>query len=65
MTLNLVMTINDPKIYTKPLVSAKPMVFQLQLPKGVTELREEMCVPSEEQSFNQNDRDPAGGLSKK
>jgi hypothetical protein len=61
MTLNLSMTINDPKIYAKPLVSKTPMVFQLQLPKGVVELREEYCVPSQEQSFNANDRDPAGG----
>lgn len=65
MTLNLSMTINDPKIYTKPLVSKTPMVFQLQLPKGVVELREEYCVPSQEQSFNANDRDPAGGRDKK
>ena len=61
MTLNDTMTINDPKIYTKPLVSKAPMVFQLQLPKGVVELREEICVPSQEESFNANDRDPAGG----
>jgi hypothetical protein len=65
LTLNLVMTITDPKIYTKPLVSKTPMVFQLQLPKGVTELREEYCVPSEKQSFNQDTRNPAGGVAKK
>lgn len=64
MTMNLTMTINDPKIYAKPLVSKTPMIFQLQLPKGLVELREEYCVPSAEQSFNAHDRDPAGGVKK-
>jgi hypothetical protein len=63
LTLTDTMTINDPKFYTKPWVSAKPQVFQLQLPKGPTELREEFCVPSEEQEFNNNTRNPAGGIS--
>jgi hypothetical protein len=58
------MTLTDPKIYTKPWVSAKPMPFRLQLPKGVTELEEVYCVPSEEQEFNQNVRDPAAGVKK-
>lgn len=65
VTLNLTMTINDPTVYTKPMTSAKPMVFQLQLPKGKVELREEYCVPSEEESFNQYDRNPAGGVAQK
>jgi hypothetical protein len=63
MTLNDTMTITDPTVYVAPVVS-KPWVFKLQLPKGVTELREEYCVPSEEESFNQNDRDRAAGTAK-
>jgi hypothetical protein len=63
MTLTETMTINDPKFYTKPWVSAKPQTFGLQLPKGVTELAEAYCVPSEEQEFNNNTRNPAGGIS--
>jgi hypothetical protein len=62
MTLQVTMTLTDPKIYTKPWVSAKPIVFDLQLPKGLTELREEYCVPSEEESFNEHTRDRAAGL---
>jgi len=65
LTLQVSMTLTDPKIYTKPWVSAKPMPFRLQLPKGVTELEEVYCVPSEEQEFNQRVRDPAAGVSKK
>jgi hypothetical protein len=65
LTLQVSMTLTDSKIYTKPWVSAKPMPFHLQLPKGVTELEEVYCVPSEEQEFNQNVRDPAAGVKKK
>jgi len=60
MTLSLTSTITDPKIYTKPWVSAKPQVYQLQLPKGVTELEEVYCVPSEENEFNQSVRNASG-----
>lgn len=63
-TIQDTMTITDPTVYVAPLVSAKPTVFSLQLPKGLTELREEYCVPSEEQEFNQNDRDRAAGTAK-
>lgn len=63
VTLQETMTINDPTDYKTPWVSAKPQTFQLQLPKGVTELREQYCVPSEEQEFNNNTRNPAGGIS--
>jgi len=64
VTLQETMTINDPTIYTAPWVSAKLQTFQLQLPKGVTELEEAYCVPSEEQSFNEHTRNPAGGVGK-
>jgi hypothetical protein len=65
LTLQEDMTITDPTIYKTPWVmSPKPMAFQLQLPKGVTELQEEYCVPSEEQFFNEHTRNPAAGISK-
>lgn len=64
MTLQVTMTLTDPKIYTKPWVSAKPMVFKLQLPRGVTEMEEAYCVPSEEEYFNEHVRNPAGGVTK-
>ena len=63
VTLQETMTLTDPKFYTKPWVSAKLQTFNLQLPKGVTELNEAYCVPSEEQEFNNNTRNPAGGIS--
>jgi hypothetical protein len=60
MTLQLTSTLTDPKIYTQPWVSAKPQPYQLQLPKGVTELEEVYCVPSEENAFNVTVRNGAG-----
>lgn len=60
MTLELTTTLNDPKVYTKPWVSAKPEPYKLQLPKGVTELEEVYCVPSEENAFNESVRNAAG-----
>jgi hypothetical protein len=59
-TLELTMTIDDPKTYTTPWVGNK-QVFRLQLPKDRTVLYEELCVPSEEQEFNRGVRNPAGG----
>jgi hypothetical protein len=58
-TLELTITLNDPKMYTKPWVSQK-RVMKLANQKGFDEV---FCVPSEEQAFNKNVRDPAGGKS--
>lgn len=58
-TLEVTMTLTDPKAYTKPWVGGK-QTFKLQLPKGVTILEEAYCVPSEEESFNTQVRNPAG-----
>lgn len=60
MTLSLTSTLTDPKVYTKPWVSAKSQDYKLQLPKGITELEEVYCVPSEENEFNASVRDAAG-----
>jgi len=59
-TLEITMTLEDPKAYTKPWVGNKE-TFRLELPKDRTVLYEEYCVPSEEQTFNQGVRNPAGG----
>jgi hypothetical protein len=56
-TLEVTMTIDDPKTYTKPWVSSK-MTLKLQPPDF--KIREEFCVPSEEEDFNKGVRDPAG-----
>lgn len=60
-SLEVTMTLTDPKIYTTPWVGEKK-VFKLQ-PKE--ELREEICVPSIEAEFNRRTRDPAAGLTNK
>ena len=60
MTLDIVMTIDDPKTYTQPWVGNK-QAFKLELPKDKTILFEDYCVPSEEQAFNNGVRNPAGG----
>ncbi len=63
LTLQISMTIDDPKIYTKPWSGQK--TFKLVLPKGLTVLNAWYCVPSEEESFNENVRDRATGLDNK
>ena len=60
-TLEVVLTIDDPKTYTKPWVSDR-LTFRL-LPND--KIREDFCVPSEEDSFNQGVRNPAGGVFSK
>ena len=64
-TLELTMTLRDLEYYTAPWVSAKPQIFKLQLPKDRTIMEEAFCVPSEEDAFNQNVRNPAGTGQKK
>jgi hypothetical protein len=64
MTLEITMTLDDPKAYKQPWVGAK-QTFKLELPKGLTVLYEEYCVPSEEERFNEGIRNPAGGLVSK
>ncbi len=60
-TLEIVVTIDDPKTYTKSWVSDK-LTFRLQ---ANDRIREDFCVPSEEESFNQGVRNPAGGVFNK
>jgi len=61
-TLELKITVDDPKTYTKPWVSETKM-FKLE-PKY--ELLEEICAPVDEvDEFNKRVRNPAGGVSNK
>jgi hypothetical protein len=60
-TLELQMTINAPKAYTKPWVSEKKT---LRLAPNA-QLEEIFCVPTEEQRFNRLVRDPGSGLVNK
>jgi hypothetical protein len=59
VTLEMSMTLEDPKVYTRSWSGQK--IFKLELPKGLTVLDESYCVPSEEQSFDEKVRDPAAG----
>ena len=57
--MELVMTINDPKTFTKTWVSEKKV---LRLSPNAEFVDELFCVPSEEQAFNRRLRDAAGGV---
>ena len=54
-----VMTLTEPKIYTKPWVS-ETKNFRLSRLKEFAE--ELFCIPSQEQEFNRRMRDPAAGI---
>jgi hypothetical protein len=60
-TIEVSMTLEDPKTYTRTWVSEKKLFKPIQ---GWPELGEQMCVPSEEEFFNQSIRDPAAGIQR-
>jgi hypothetical protein len=62
-TLELQLTITDPDLYSKPVVS-DAKVHRLQVERAIDERMELFCVPSEEDAFNQAIRNPAGGVVK-
>jgi hypothetical protein len=64
--IELVMTVDDTKIYTKPFVSDKKVFRKLSQEEAVIDgwqqLEDDRCVPSEEFGFNNTVRDPSGGI---
>lgn len=61
-TIEFVMTLTDPKTYTKPWVSDTKTLRR----QNIKEFQDELfCVPSEEQAFNRRLRDPAAGVTPK
>jgi hypothetical protein len=58
MTLEITMTIDDPKAYTKPWAGGK-QTLKLELPKGLTVRYESLCIPSEIEDYNKGMGDPA------
>lgn len=57
-TIELTMTLTDPKAYTKPWVAeTKTLVLDPQM-----ELQEDVCVPSDEQKYRELIREPAAGV---
>lgn len=59
-TLEITLTIDDPKTYTKPWVSKG----SIRLASG-TEIGEYFCVPSQEEEYKKLVREPAGGASRR
>lgn len=58
-TLELTVTINDPKMYTKPWVALDKLPFKLKPPNF--DVREMMCSPSEFAEYNKIIGNPASG----
>lgn len=59
-TLELAMTLTDPKAYAKPWISEKK-TFRLNPDHEIEEL---FCVPSENEAFNRRVRDPGAGVAR-
>jgi hypothetical protein len=59
-TIELTMTLTDPKAYTEPWIS-ETMILTRAEPN--TKMREDVCVPSVEQKYKEMIRNPAGGAS--
>jgi hypothetical protein len=59
-TLEITMTLEDPKAYTKTWVGNK-QTYHLVLPKEQAVMYEYYCAPSEEQTSNKGATKPAGG----
>jgi hypothetical protein len=59
-TLELTMTIDDPRAYTRPWVSKSPKTFKLAPKTGPkAEVMELLCVPEDEEAFRKAVREPA------
>ena len=68
--LQLNWTLTDPKVYTKPFVGQQKAFRRLAPDESTVEdgwvgLFDNRCVPAEENAFNQNIRNPAGGKTDK
>lgn len=61
-TMEYSLKITDPQIYPQPFVS-DTKTLSLNIEKSMDEKLETFCVPSEEQQFNRNIRDPAAGVN--
>jgi hypothetical protein len=59
-TIQLVMTLTDPRIYTRPWVSETKTLRRTTN----WEIGEDLCIPSEEEFFNKVIRDPAAGVER-
>lgn len=60
-TIEITMTLTDSKAFTKPWLGD---TMSLRLADSSVEMREDVCVPSEEQRYKELIRNPAGGATK-
>ena len=67
-TIQVNMTIHDPKMYTRPWVAETKIFTRVPRQETITEgwlgLMEELCVPLDELEFNRRVRDAAGGVGR-
>ena len=61
--LELTVTIDDPKMYTKPWIAMSKFPMRLQTPDY--DVVEMMCIPSEESQYYKDYGDPASGVESK
>lgn len=67
-TIQVNMTIHDPKMYTRPWVAETKIFTRVPRQETISEgwlgLMEELCVPLDELDFNRRVRDAAGGVKR-
>jgi hypothetical protein len=65
-TIQVSMTVQDPKTYTRPWVAERKTFTRVPRPETISDgwlgLMEELCVPLDELDFNRRVRDAAGGV---
>jgi hypothetical protein len=61
--LEMTVTVDDPKMYTKPWVAVNKFPMKLQAPDF--DVVEMMCIPSEIASYDKEYGDPASGVESK
>jgi hypothetical protein len=61
--MELTVTIDDPKMYTRPWVAMNKFPMRLQAPNY--DVVEMMCIPSEEEQYYKDYGDPASGVDSK
>jgi len=61
-TIELTVTVIDPKTFTQPWVAINKLPLKLQSPK--TDIMEMICVPTEAQEYKKSMADPSAGVGK-
>ena len=61
-TMELTVTVDDPKMYTKPWVAMNKFPMRLQSPDY--DVQEQMCIPSEQEQYYKDYGNQASGVAK-